>query len=243
MLREMTTRYGKTPGGYLWAVMEPAGMIIFLAFGFSLLLRSPSLGTSFLLFYATGFLPYLLFQHTAGRVMSALNYSRNLLLYPAVKWIDAVIARAVLNILTDLLVAYILMTAILYFVDNRTVLDFGDILLSFSLAALLGVGVGLMNCAINGFFPVWSTIWGIITRPLFLASAILYIYSDLPPLAQDVLWYNPLVHVTGLARAGYYPTYEPQYVSVVFMAAPGLILTFLGLLLLRRHSMTIVNRR
>lgn len=49
ILREMSTRYGRTPGGYVWMIVEPMAGIMLLAVGFSLLLRSPSLGISFLL--------------------------------------------------------------------------------------------------------------------------------------------------------------------------------------------------
>lgn len=49
MLREMSTRYGRTPGGYIWAILEPLGMIIILGLAFALLVRVPAMGTSFLL--------------------------------------------------------------------------------------------------------------------------------------------------------------------------------------------------
>jgi capsular polysaccharide transport system permease protein len=243
VLREMSSQYGRSPGGYLWAVLEPLGMILFLSLAFSLLLRSPSLGNSFLLFYATGFLPYNLFNKNARVVMNALNYSRNLLRYPAVSWFDAVGARLILSNLTEALVSYIVMVGVLLTIDTRTILDFGAILQAYGLAALLGLGVGLVNCVIFGFLPVWQTIWAILTRPLFLASGIIWIYSDLPPAAANVLWYNPLVHITGLARTGYYPTYEPQYISQGFVAGLALILTALGLLLMRRYHLEILARK
>lgn len=243
MLREMTAKYGRNPGGYVWAILEPLGMILFLSLGFSLMLRSPSLGNSFLLFYATGFLPFNLFNKGSSMIMNALLYSRNLLKYPAVTWFDAVMARALLHFLTDALIAYILLTGVLLVVDSRTILDFGPIILSFALAGLLGLGVGLVNCVIAGFFPVWRTIWGIFTRPLFLASGIIWIYPNLPAAAANILWYNPLVHITGLARMGYYPTFEPQYISILFVVGLSLILTALGLLLMRRFHLEILGRR
>ncbi len=243
ILREMATRYGRTPGGYVWAIFEPLGMIMMMAFGFALLLRAPALGNSFILFYATGYLPFNLFLRCSNAVMNSINFSRNLLKYPAVSWFDAVMARAVLNILTDTLVAYLLMAAILFLVDSRVVLDFPPILQSFALAALLAVGLGAVNCAVVGFYPVWQTIWGIIARPLFLASGIIFIYRDLPPLAQDILWWNPLLHVVAVARTGYYPMYEPVAASVVFVLIVGMLLLALGLLLLRRHHLHIISRR
>ncbi len=243
MLREMSTRYGRTPGGYIWAVLEPLGMILLLAIGFALMLRSPPLGNSFLLFYATGYLPFSLFLRCANAVMASINFSRNLLTYPAVTWIDAIAARAILNILTDMLVAYLLLFGILVAVDARVVLDFQPILLGFGLAALLAVGVGTVNCAIIGFFPVWATIWNILTRPLFLASGVIWIYGDLPQVAREILWWNPLVHISSIVRTGFYPMYKPQFVSVVFILILGMVLLAFGLMLLRRHHVHIISRR
>lgn len=241
-LREMSSQYGRNPGGYIWAILEPLAMIMFLSVGFALMLRSPSLGNSFLLFYATGYLPYNLFVKSSNKIMNALNYSRSLLRYPAVTWFDAIMARAILHILTDMLVSYILIVGVLTVIDARTLLDFGPILSSFAMAALLGLGVGLVNCVFAGFIPVWETAWNIFTRPLFLASGVIWIYSDLPPVAADVLWWNPLVHITGLARTGYYPTFEPQYISYGYVFGLGLGLTALGLMLMRRFNLTIMTR-
>lgn len=242
MLREMSSQYGRSPGGYVWAILEPLGTIIILSFGFSLMLRSPSLGNSFLLFYAVGFLPYNLFNKISRLTMTSLNYSRSLLKYPAVTWFDAVMARAILNALTSALVSYLLLAGILVVLESRTLLNYGPILDSFATAACLGLGVGLVNCVITGFFPVWATIWGIVTRPLFLASGIIWIYSDLPQSAAAVIWYNPLVHVTGLAHAGFYPTYEPDYVSHIFVYGLSFALIAFGLLLMRRYHLQILGR-
>jgi capsular polysaccharide transport system permease protein len=243
MLREMGSRYGSNPGGYVWAVLEPLGMIIVLSMAFALMLRSPPLGNSFLLFYATGVLPYGLFGTISRVAMNALSFSRSLLKYPAVTWFDAVAARVILNVLTEMLVAYILLAGILTVTSARAILTYGPILESFAMAAFLGLGVGLINCVIQGFFPVWQTIWGVITRPLFLASGIIWLYDDLPPLPQKILWYNPLNHVTSTSRTGYYPTYEAQFVSPVFVWGIALGLTALGLLLMRRYHLQILGRK
>jgi capsular polysaccharide transport system permease protein len=41
---------------------------------------------------------------------------------------------------------------------------------------------------------------------------------------------------------GYYPTYEPQFISKIFVWGLGLGLTALGLLLMRRFHLVILNR-
>ena len=50
ILREMSSTHGKSPGGYLWMVLEPALGIALLSAIFSLGFRSPRLGTNFPIF-------------------------------------------------------------------------------------------------------------------------------------------------------------------------------------------------
>ncbi|MEX0365774.1 MAG: ABC transporter permease [Ruegeria sp.] len=242
ILREMTSRYGRSPGGYLWAVLEPLGGIVILVLGFSLIIRSPPLGSSFMLFYATGFLPFNLYQSLAGTVSQSINFSKPLLRYPAVTWMDAVLARFILNALTGLLVIYLLLVGILALEKTRVSVEFAPIAQSLGLAMLLGLGIGTLNCALIGLFTVWGQIWSIITRPLFLAAGVFFLFEDLPRAVQDVLWYIPLVHVTGLIRTGFYPMYEAQYVSITYATAVGLITLFMGLVLLGRYHRDILNR-
>ncbi|MEL7255341.1 MAG: ABC transporter permease [Pseudomonadota bacterium] len=241
MLREMSTRYGRSPGGYVWAVVEPIGTILLLSFGFSLLIRAPSLGNNFILFYATGYLTFNMYQQISLTVARGIQFSRPLLFYPAVSWVDAVLARFLLNALTSVMVSVIILVLIFSVLDTRTAIDIGPVLLSFLLALILGFGVGVMNCALAGLYPTWDIVWSIATRPLFLASAIFYIYEDMPRAVQNVLWYNPLVHVSGVMRSGIYPTYVPEYVSLPFVVGTSLVTMVLGLLLLYRHNRTILE--
>ena len=242
MLREMSTRYGRTPGGYIWSILEPMAAILFLSIGFSLLLRSPSLGTSFLLFYTTGYLPFNFYNELAGRIAKSIDFSKPLLKFPAVNWFDAVLARFLLNSLTNVLISVLLLMLVLSIVENRAVLNLWPVVEAFALTMVLGLGMGTMNCVLIGMFPIWDVIWSIVTRPLFLASGIIYIYEDLPKMAQDILWFNPLIHLTGLARTGFYPTYSPSYISVPFVLMTSLVLLAMGLLLLRRYNRVILNR-
>jgi capsular polysaccharide transport system permease protein len=93
-----------------------------------------------------------------------------------------------------------------------------------------------------GLFPIWEVAWSIISRPLFLASGIFFIYDNLPPLAQDILWFNPLLQIVGLMRTGFYSTYTADYVSISYILAVSLTLLALGLVLMGRYHRDILNR-
>lgn len=242
ILREMSTRYGNTPGGYLWAFVEPLGEILVLAIAFSFLVRSPSLGNSFILFYASGVLPFGIYRSASNMTARALNFSRPLLSYPTVTWMDAILARFLLNMLTSFLVAYVLLFSILHVTDTTAILDIVPILEAMILAALLGLGIGSVNCVIGGFYPTWEMIWSIATRPLFIISGVLFIYEDLPNSAQAIAWYNPIIHITGLMRTGVFPNYHPGYISILYVMVWVLVPLALGLLLLRRYYRDLLQR-
>jgi len=243
ILREMETTYGRSPGGYLWAVLEPLGAItlftVVIALG--LKLRSPSIGNNFMLFYATGFLPLAFWGQTANKTAKALKFSRQLLRYPGVRYTDAIIARFLLNFLNNILVYYILFTGIHIAFSLDTHLDVGAILTSFFMAAFLGLGIGSINCFLFSYFPVWDQFWTILTRPLFILSTVIYTFEEIPWRYQDVLWYNPIVHIIGLMRRGFYPTYDAPYVSVSYVFGISLVTLVAGLILLKRYHREILN--
>lgn len=242
MLREMSTQYGRNPGGYLWALLQPLGSILMLALGFSLLIHTPALGTSFILFYASGMLAYDMYQDVSSTTARALQFSRPLLSYPAVTWMDAILARLLLNLLTNAFVAMVLLTGIILYTGVHVSVAIGPVVLAMALAAVVGLAVGCMNCVLGGLYPTWNMVWSIISRPLFIASAILFLYSDLPRGVRDILWYNPLVHVVGLMRRGiYHPIYHADYVSVWYVMGVSLPLIALGLLLIQRYYKEILS--
>jgi capsular polysaccharide transport system permease protein len=117
--------------------------------------------------------------------------------------------------------------------DNReALLAFRD---ANYLAAVLGFGIGTMNCLLYELYPIWKSFYTAVTRPLLILSAVIYIYEDLPVAAQNLLWFNPLVHITGMSRSGYFTYYEPDYVSVIYILLIALPAVFFGMLLLRRN--------
>lgn len=103
ILREMTTSYGRSPGGYVWAILEPVAGLVLLSVVFSFIVRTPALGTNFMYFFAGGLLPFALYNSVSTAVSTSIRFSKALLEYPAVNFVDALLARFVLNAMTQLL--------------------------------------------------------------------------------------------------------------------------------------------
>lgn len=236
ILREMTSSYGRSPGGYLWKVLEPVAGIALLTVMFGLFMRQPSLGTNFALFYATGLLPFMTFLSVSGAVAQALRFSRPLLAYPAVTWLDALIARFVLNFLTELMVAYLLFFGILTIFRTRVIVDLPVVAGALALCGLLALGVGALNCFLFTRFQVWQRVWSILMRPMFLISGIFFLPERVPQPWRDYLWWNPLMQVIGLMRRGFYVSYPAPYVSVPYVLAFSGLCLLAGMFLLARYE-------
>jgi capsular polysaccharide transport system permease protein len=241
IMREMATTYGRSSLGYLWAVLEPIGGIAVLTIAFSVFLRSPPIGDSFALFYASGFLPFSVWARIQGNIMMAIQANRALLFYPEVRYIDAIFARYLLALLTQSLVCIIVLGGIIVMDGVRVQVDLPIAVLSIVVASLLGIGMGTLNSVLIHVIPSYLNVWSIATRPLFIASGVFFLFDTMPTWAQNILWYNPLVHVVGMMRLGLYTTYDGAYVSVAYPLAVAAITMLIGLLLLRRLARDIIN--
>jgi len=241
MLREMSSTYGRNAAGYFWAIAEPIGGVALLTIVFSLALRSPSLGDNFALFYASGMLPFSLYNDLSNKVGRSIGFSKQLLFYPGVTFVDAILARTLLNALTQAMILVIILGAIIWIYDINVILDIPAMTLAIGMAVLLAAGVGTLNCYLYWRLPAWNRIWVILNRPMFIMSCIFFLFEDVPQPFQDYLWFNPVVHIVGQMRRGIYATYEPDYVSFGYGFGFGLACLFLGLLFLGRHHRDIVN--
>lgn len=241
IVRETGTKFGRSYGGYFWAIAEPLGGIVMLTLGFSIALREPPMGNNFALFYATGVIPFMLFSNVSRSVAAAIQTNRGLLRYPVVTPLDTVFSKFILDVLTMFMVAVLLFSGVILFYGLVVDFDAGAAALAFTLAALLGLGLGTLNCVLFGFFPTWKNVWGVLTRPLFLMSGMFYTFQSLPVVVQDVLWWNPLIHVVGLMRAAFYSGYEAEYASPLYVLGISGVLFVIGAYLLRRHASVLIE--
>lgn len=242
MLREIATTYGRSAGGYLWTVAEPIAAIALLAFLFSMTFERPAIGDNFALFYATGYLPFMLYNDVAAKVSHAIPFSRPLLAYPSVTYVDALIARLALAVLTEVVIFFVILVGIDLIFDLDIIWNLTSLLQAILLTSLLGAGVGALNGYLFLEFPGWERAWAIANRPLFLISGTLFTYHMMPPPAKAVLWWNPLIHCVGLVRDGVYSTYDASYVAPILPITVGLLTLCFGLLLLSRHYQRLIER-
>ncbi|MBW6416195.1 ABC transporter permease [Celeribacter sp. PS-C1] len=241
-IRELATSSSRTTGGYAWTLAEPIAGIAVMSVIFSLILRSPPLGTNFQIFYATGFLVFNFYRDMAGRVTNAVRSSRALLQYPSITYVDAVIAKALASMVTQTIIMFVVLTGITMFWETRTELHAALAVVAVTGAVVLGIGVGLINALIIAYLPMWQHVWTVLNRPLVLISGVIYLHDRVPQPYQDYLWWNPVVHIVGQMRRAFYPQYTGDYVTMSYPIGLGLVLIAIGLALLNRFNRDILTR-
>jgi capsular polysaccharide transport system permease protein len=237
----MATSYGRSPGGYLWAILEPLAGIAMLSIIFSAAFRAPPLGASFALFYASGFLPFSYYNDLAQKIAGSIQFSKQLLSYPSVTYFDAILARFLLSTLTNFLVFIFVVVGIIFGQGLKPIIEPFHILNALLMASCLGIGIGTLNCYLSSMFPLWQQAWSIVNKPLFILSGIIFMIDTVPHPFDKMLAYNPLVHVVGEMRRGFYPNYQGAYIDIVYVYVVALTTFAPGLLLLNRYNRTILN--
>ncbi|KZM48340.1 ABC transporter permease [Labrenzia sp. OB1] len=230
IVREMTTRYGTKFGGYMWAVLDPVLFIAILTTVFSAIAHVPPLGRSFLLFFATGYASFYIYRSTADQVASAVEANRALLNYPVVRPFDAIISRVLLQAATLFVVNLLLFGTISIFVEFGQ-LRMGPILTASAIGLTLGAGVGISNIVWFHLSSTYQHIWGVINRPAFMVSGVFFLPESIPIPYREILMWNPLVHLVGIFRMGFYPTYRASYVNLPYVIGLAVFSVVFGLFL------------
>ena len=111
--------------------------------------------------------------------------------------------------------------------DVLTVIEGWLLLASFALAISLVVG------AASERSELVERVWHIITYLLFPLSGAGFMVDWLPKAAQDMILWVPMVHGTEMIRHGYFGNAVHTYEDPAYLALCNLILTLLGLALVR----------
>jgi capsular polysaccharide transport system permease protein len=218
VMREMTTRFGRSSGGYVWAVLEPAASVAIMVAVFSQMAHAPPLGRDFGLFYATGYMAFAIWRDVSGVVGGSITANRALLTFPRVTILDTILARFLLQTLTSGLVCALVIGGIVALSRDQARFDLAAALAAFAAGCALGLSLGAFNSLLFACSPTWERTYGVITRPMFIVSGVFFLHDAMPPAIQDVLWWNPLSHVVGLMRVAFYPAYEPSWISPAYLA-------------------------
>ena len=177
--------------------------------------------------------PYHMFVHTSSSMAYAVTSNGALLQLPLVTTFDVIAARGLLEVITDVIVAVLLLAGFAAIGFAARPDDIAGPAVALFFTAVFGCGFGFINAAITAFCRSWDKIWAQATRALYFVSGIFYVPGMMPDWLRDILAWNPLLHAIDWFRAGFFGIYQPYWLDRGYVATVAILTLALGVSLER----------
>lgn len=237
MLRDIKTRFGGNPANYAIAIFWPIAHIVLLLIVYSAAGRMAPYGSSSVQFFATGVIPYMVFNYPSRFSMMALVVNGPLLGFPIVTMFDVMLARILLETINATAVCIIVSLGLLALDVDIMPAEPEQAVAALAATLLLAAGIALFNALIAKKAVAYYIFYILFSMVLYMASGIIFLPEALPQWAVDILSYNPLLHCVAWFRSAYYPGYGATYLDKSYLVIWG-IATFVCGLIVERYSRT-----
>jgi capsular polysaccharide transport system permease protein len=243
LLRELSSRFGKSRGGFFWVLVEPVAHLLIPITIFGFLRERLMPGVEYPTFLAYGFLPFLLFKAICLQIVDGVNAAQGLLSYRQVLLMDVFIAKAIAHVVIYAVVFIIVLTGLAmlgYDVAPPRPIELAGLLV---LTIVLAFGLGLLLAAIASLVPDARAVIHVMFMPLYFVSGILFPVTRFADEWVRLMAINPVLHLVELSRVAGVAGYEPmKYTSILYPVTLALVSTTIGLMLYRRRFLTKVTR-
>ena len=233
ILRDIKTRFFGSAWGFLIAIAWPLSHIVILLVINTAIGRLPPYGDSSALWFATGVVPFMIFSYVSRLMIYGIMLNRPLLIFPTIRFMDILIARVVVEVLSAGVVILILITFFTAEGIDFTPFNIPQAYFAIGASILLGVGLGAINAIIAQAIPMWATGYSLSMIALWGASGVAFIPDNLPEFARYILSFNPALQIVSSMRAAYYEGYGSLTYDETYMMSFAVVSLFAGLLLER----------
>jgi capsular polysaccharide transport system permease protein len=230
VLREMKQRVGGQWIGALWTVFEPLAHTMVMVSILGFVRGNLVAGVEFPVFLVTGLIPYFFFQHLTMRLMDGIEANRGVFAYRQVKPIDALLSRAIVEALMNLLV-YTLTLGILAWLGFRVLPALPlELIGVHMLIGFFGLSTGLLAAVVAHDRPRVKSFIRISFMPLYFMTGVIFPIHVLPREYLEWLLWNPMLHLVELSRHSFAPQYRPvDGVNLLYPIGCTLLVFAIGL--------------
>jgi capsular polysaccharide transport system permease protein len=232
-LRDVRTRFFNHGLGYSVAIAFPLVHILILIAIWSQLGRGAPFGEHAAVFFGVALAPFMAWNYMSRYIMLSLVMNRPLLAFPAVKILDVLFGRALLEVLGSccmLIFLCLIGVAVGYEIAP---FDPVDAALAWAAALGLGLGFGMLNAILVMAAPFWATGYMLFVILMYFASGILFLPASLPERLAAALSWLPTFQIVEWMRAAFFAGYPDQYLHRGYTLAWVFGAICLGLLLER----------
>ncbi len=229
IMKEYKGRLDGSRFGLIWTLVEPIAFVVILSTLWFSIGKEEISGIPIYMFIGVGMLTLKFFQSSLNVIALGIRQNLNLLDYPNVKPVDAILARFLFEGLLTV-VAGIILFGGLYWVAgfSMEVRDFPLFVVTFALALFSAFGLALL-CGVyrTKYEGIHRTV-PIVSGPLIFVSAVFYPLSLLPYELQYWLSWNPIVQVNELMRISLFGLTQQRDVDLYYLFIFSVAVCFLG---------------
>lgn len=240
LIREMLTRYGRHNIGFLWLFAEP---MIFTLGVTALWTATKSVHGSDLpivAFALTGYSSVLLWRNMPGRCIGALWANLALMYHRNIKVLDIYIARVLLEF-GGATVSFATLALVFISIGWLTPPeDFLKLVGGWLLIAWFGAALAITLGALSHQSELVDKLWHPASYLIFPLSGSAFMVDALPPFAQQVVLYLPMVHGVELVREGWFGSRARAVYDLGYVIPFSLILSFVAMMLVRHVARHVV---
>lgn len=234
LIRELSSRFGKSRGGFIWVLVEPIAHLLVPITMFGILRGSLLPDVEYPVFLAYGFLPFLLFKATCLQIVDGVSTGQGLLSYRQVLLMDVFVAKAMAHFFIQALVFAIVLTGLSMLGYHVLPPRPAELIALLVLTTALAFGLGLLFAALTSIIPDTRPIVHVMFMPLYFISGILFPISRFSDEWLQWLRINPVLHLVELSRIVALDGYRAmKYTSLAYPSALALCAIFVGLMLYR----------
>ncbi|MGE6781491.1 ABC transporter permease [Ensifer adhaerens] len=233
LIRDLMLRFGHGNIGFMWLVGEPLILTVGVMGVWSIAYGEQKHGVNIVPVVLTGYSCLTLFRHFVNRYLHCFRQNAGLLFHQSVRPADTLFARGILEsigVLIAFFVAYIPLTLL----GASEPID--DYLILLSAWVLLCFWVNGFATILACLSELSDTIERFVQPVMYLMIPItgsFFMVSWLPPSAQKLVVYSPLVNANEMFRAGYFGPSVTTYWSAEYLFLSGLVLNALALPLMQ----------
>lgn len=235
-LREVITRYGRHNIGFLWLFVEPMTFTLGVTALWTALQRYHGSSLPIAAFALTGYSTVLLWRNMPSRCIGAIRPNFSLLHHRYVKVIDIFVSR----VLVEGIGATLSFVTLSFFFTGigwiNVPEDILTIVVAWVLLALFGASLAIILGSLNERSELVEKFWHPMSYLLFPLSGAAFSVDALPPAAQQIVLWIPMVNAVEMVREGYFGSQYRAHYDVFYLVSVTLILALLALILVRQAS-------
>jgi ABC-type polysaccharide/polyol phosphate export permease len=233
LMREVITRFGRDNLGVLWLVAEPMVFTLGVAALWTAVGLQHGSSLPIIAFAITGYSSVLLWRNCASRCAMAIESNKGLLYHRNVRVIDVFLTRILLEVAGATGSFILLAIFFTWFEWMPLPVDPLKVVFGWIMLAWFGASLALLIGAGTAYSPIAERLWHPAAYLLFPLSGAAFMVDWLPPRFQEGVLLLPMVHGVEVLRDGYFGNAVRTHYSLGYMAMCCLVLTLLGLYLVR----------